>query len=70
LQIIINGNKDTIDGAPTILELLATKNVESPDMVSVELNGVILKRSELGSVTLTENDSIEFLYFMGGGSVQ
>ncbi|OHD66187.1 MAG: thiamine biosynthesis protein ThiS [Spirochaetes bacterium RBG_13_51_14] len=64
---IVNGEMEEIDGNPSILELLAIKNVERPDMVSVELNGVILKRNEFGSVKLNENDAIEFLYFMGGG---
>ncbi len=67
MNVIINGKRDKIDETPIVLELHTIKKVESPDMVSVELNGMILKRSELGSVRLKENDSIEFLYFMGGG---
>ena len=68
MRIKINGNDDVVDGIPTVSELLFLKNVESPDMVSVELNGVILKRAEFREVRLKENDAVEFLYFMGGGS--
>jgi sulfur carrier protein len=38
-----------------------------PDMVSVELNGKILKRSDFETTALNEGDKVEFLYFMGGG---
>jgi sulfur carrier protein len=37
-------------------------------MVSVELNGQILRRTEFDETTLEDNDKVEFLYFMGGGS--
>ena len=38
-----------------------------PEMVSVELNGQILKRAEFEQRILEEGDKVEFLYFMGGG---
>jgi sulfur carrier protein len=38
-------------------------------MVSVEVNGRILRRSEYEETTLKEDDKVEFLYFMGGGNV-
>ena len=40
-----------------------------PDMVSVELNGQILKRTKFEETVLKNDDKVEFLYFMGGGSV-
>ncbi len=36
-------------------------------MVSVELNGQILKRSEFETTKLKDDDKVEFLYYMGGG---
>ena len=53
--------------ALSVVDLLKEKKVEMPDMVSVQLNGGMLKRNEFESVTVKENDRIEFLYFMGGG---
>ena len=38
-----------------------------PDMVSVELNGKILRRTEFESTTLNDGDRVKFRYFMGGG---
>ena len=53
----------------TISQLLIEQEVQMPEMVSVELNGQILKRSEFESTTLNQGDKVEFLYFMGGGNV-
>ena len=39
-----------------------------PEMVSVEINGEILKRTEFETKALEDGDKVEFLYFMGGGS--
>ncbi|MDP6046787.1 MAG: sulfur carrier protein ThiS, partial [Phycisphaerae bacterium] len=63
----VNGEQTELSGAITVSELLTDQDVKMPDMVSVEVNGKILKRSEFDSTTLAEADSIEFLYFMGGG---
>ncbi len=67
MKLIINGNQEEVAGELTIQELLVVKDVEAPDMVTVELNGEILKRSDFPVVRVKENDTIEFLYFMGGG---
>jgi sulfur carrier protein len=69
MNLVINGKKiDTADGL-TVSALLVEEDVKMPEMVSVELNGRILKRSEFKTTTLSNNDQVEFLYYMGGGSV-
>lgn len=68
MNITVNGkNTDTTDGL-TISRLLVEENVKMPEMVSVELNGRILKRGEFETTTLKNDDQVEFLYYMGGGS--
>lgn len=68
LNVMINGEKETIEGAEiSVTKLLEVKEVKMPDMVSVELNGRILKREEFPTTSINEGDRIEFLYFMGGG---
>ena len=68
MNIVVNGkNTDTSDGL-TVSELLTKENVKMPEMVSVELNGQILKRGEFEITTLKNDDQVEFLYYMGGGS--
>jgi sulfur carrier protein len=69
MNLIINGKETNITGGLTVSELLVQENVQMPDMVSVELNGQILKRTKFEQTSLKNNDKVEFLYFMGGGSV-
>lgn len=69
MQIEINGELEQLERKElSIAELLEIKNVESPDMVSVQLNGEFIDRTDYASTKLTEKDSLEFLYFMGGGA--
>jgi len=36
-------------------------------MVSVEHNGTIIDRKNYGTTVVKDGDTLEFLYFMGGG---
>ena len=68
MELTINGEMVTVAGdSLTISELLKTQNVDMPDMVSVELNGAILDRSDFDTTVVTSGNQVEFLYFMGGG---
>ena len=68
MNIKINGQAEKLDQTKlTISELLTVKNVQMPEMVSVECNGEILDRENFATTHVKENDEIEFLYFMGGG---
>lgn len=64
----INGEEKTLDlKEPTVTELLSSEHVKQPEMVSVQLNGRILRRPEFGETRVRDGDAVEFLYFMGGG---
>ncbi|HTP41564.1 MAG TPA: sulfur carrier protein ThiS [Nitrospiria bacterium] len=67
LSVIVNGKEETTT-ASSVLELLQAKAVD-PHMVSVEYNGEILDRGVFPSTHLKSGDKIEFLYYMGGGTV-
>jgi sulfur carrier protein len=68
MKVIINGKEEHLNHEKlSVVDLLKERKVEMPDMVSVQLNGGMLKRDEFESVHVKENDRIEFLYFMGGG---
>jgi len=69
MKFIMNGKERNLAEGLTISQLLIEQEVKMPEMVSVELNEQILKRSEFESTTLNEGDKVEFLYFMGGGNV-
>lgn len=68
MKLFINGKEEQASVDLTVIQLLKEKNVEMPDMVTVELNGKILKREQFETIKVKENDKVEFLYFMGGGS--
>lgn len=67
MNINVNGNQLTLEGEITIKELLNSQQVEMQDYVTVQLNEELIDREKFNSTTLKENDSVEFLYFMGGG---
>ncbi len=69
MNLVVNGKETNATDGLTVSQLLVQENVKMPDMVSVELNGQILKRTKFEETTLKDDDKVEFLYFMGGGSV-
>ena len=69
MNLVVNGKNTDITKSLTVGELLVREDVKMPQMVSVELNGRILKRSEFETTSLKNDDKVEFLYYMGGGSV-
>jgi sulfur carrier protein len=70
MNLTVNGKPATIDGKETlsITVLLAELKVETPEYVTVELNGKILERESFATTQVKDGDEVEFLYFMGGGN--
>ncbi|MHC4186937.1 MAG: sulfur carrier protein ThiS [Planctomycetota bacterium] len=68
MKLVVNGKDTSFNDPLTVGQLLVEHNVKMPEMVSVELNGQILRRSEFDNAMLKDGDKVEFLYFMGGGS--
>lgn len=52
----------------TLAQLVVDEKVENPEYVTVTVNDDFVENHDLANVTLKENDVVEFLYFMGGGS--
>ena len=69
MNLVVNGKNMNITNGLTVSELLIQKNVKMQNMVSVELSGQILKRTEFEATILKNDNKVEFLYFIGGGSV-
>lgn len=67
MKLTVNGKMFEANPNISVIALLEEKNVESPDMVSVEINGKIIRKEKYSRIELSENDRVEFLYFMGGG---
>ncbi len=68
MNLIINGKEEVIekDGV-SLAELLKLQNVEMPETVTVQLNDEFVRKEDFESTIIKDGDSIEFLYYMGGG---
>jgi len=68
MNIKVNGQELILEQVITIKELLNLQQVEMQDYVTVQINEEIVEQENFASRSLNENDAVEFLYFMGGGS--
>ena len=62
----MNGNREFIEDATTLLQLLLSRNID-PDTVVVEHNLAIVERDDFPGVFIRDKDVIEILRFVGGG---
>ena len=70
MDISVNGEKQALEGEKlTVTELIQLNKVKDPDMVSVQLNGEFVERAKYPETAIKNGDEIDFLYFMGGGSL-
>ena len=67
--ITVNGEKQEVALPITVSELIKQNNVAQPEMVSVQVNEEFVERDEFDTTTLNEGDTVDFLYFMGGGAL-
>jgi thiamine biosynthesis protein ThiS len=66
MLVNINGKTQEIQNGITLAELLAQKELR-PEMLTVELNQNILPRESFPDTRLSPGDSLELIFFMGGG---
>ena len=66
-KILVNGESQEVNLPLTLTELIKQNNVEQPEMVSVQVNDDFVDRTEWDDIQIKEGDSVDFLYFMGGG---
>ena len=62
----INGQEYALTKVMSLQELLEEQGYRS-NLIAVELNGAIVKRSEYVSTMLTAADRLEIVSFVGGG---
>lgn len=48
--------------------MLDVLNVKMKEYVTVQLNDEILSRDDFDKIIVKDGDTVEFLYYMGGGS--
>ena len=66
-KLIVNGKEQEVTLPLTVSEVIKLNNVLQPEMVSVQVNEEFVERDDFPTTSLNDGDSIDFLYFMGGG---
>lgn len=69
MKIKVNGSEITIEKEISVSELLSAQKVDMPDYVTVQINDDIVPNDEFETKRVKEGDAVEFLYFMGGGTL-
>ena len=68
-KIYVNGDVQEVSLPLNVSDLIKQNNVAQPDMVSVQVNEEFAEREDWETIQLKEGDKVDFLYFMGGGSL-
>ena len=68
MTITVAGNKKDVAEGLTVAQLVIDENVETPQYVTVTINDEFVESGQFAETVIKDGDSIEFLYFMGGGS--
>nr|WP_294493319.1 sulfur carrier protein ThiS [uncultured Anaerosporobacter sp.] len=68
MNITVAGKKTEVEEGISIAKLIEVVEVENPLYVTVSVNEEFVDSKTYDETILKENDSVEFLYFMGGGS--
>ena len=67
MKLTVAGNKKEYEEGLTVRKLIELEDVESPMYVTVTVNDEFVGSDALDSTVLHDGDTVEFLYFMGGG---
>jgi sulfur carrier protein len=67
--LTVAGEKKEYPQGLTVAALVAAEGVENPEYVTVSVNDRLVDGGDFPKVSLSDGDSVEFLYFMGGGSL-
>ena len=68
-KILVNGEAQEVQLPLSLTELIKLNKVLQPDMVSVQVHDDFVDRTEWDGLQIKEGDVVDFLYFMGGGSL-
>ena len=68
-KIIVNGEAQEVQLPLNLTELIKLNKVLQPEMVSVQVNDDFVDRTEWDGLQIKEGDVVDFLYFMGGGTL-
>lgn len=67
MKLTVAGITREYEDGLTVSELIEKENVETPQYVTVTINDDFVGNDDFEQTVLKNGDSVEFLYFMGGG---
>ncbi|MBQ8934887.1 MAG: sulfur carrier protein ThiS [Oscillospiraceae bacterium] len=67
MKLNIAGNIKEYPEGTTVAQLIEAEKVEMPLYVSVSVNDDFIQTADRETTVLKDGDTVEFLYFMGGG---
>ena len=67
MKLTVSGNEKEYADGLTVEKLIELEKVETPMYVTVSINDEFIASGTFAETVLHEGDSVEFLYFMGGG---
>ena len=65
--ITVAGVKNEVADGLTVAQLVIDEKVETPQYVTVTINDDFVDQGQFEGTVLKDGDTVEFLYFMGGG---
>jgi sulfur carrier protein len=67
MKLTVAGNAKEYAEGLTVAKLIELEKVETPMYVTVSVNDEFVQSGAFEETALRDGDSVEFLYFMGGG---
>ncbi len=67
MNITVAGEKKEVKDGLTVAELIDLQKLETPQFVTVSVNDEFVDKENFETHALKDGDSVEFLFFMGGG---
>ncbi len=67
MKLNVAGTTKEYEDGLTVARLIELEKVESPLYVTVALNDDYVESGAFDNTVLKDGDTVEFLYFMGGG---
>ena len=67
MRVYVNGEVKELSGPISLAELITQLNLPAA-RIAVELNRNVVRRSEWSATMLHDDDRLEIVHFVGGGS--
>lgn len=67
MKLTVAGKTKDYEDGISVAKLIELENVETPEYVTVTVNDEFVESGTFAETSLKDGDTVEFLYFMGGG---